>query len=122
MATHRDSCDSVFRAKGRFEALDQPLPQGEASRRPKQGADVYDGQIWLHRRRERRGRHTGQPRVLVLHGRIDCARPLRIGDAFRGELAKEKVTAREVEAGGSAGRTPQSMSLGPPAVMITLPA
>jgi len=41
-----------------------------------------------------------------LHGRIAGERPLRIGDAFRGELAKENVTARKVEADGRTCRTP----------------
>jgi hypothetical protein len=47
--------------------------------------------------------------------------PFRIGDVFRSELGKEEVTASKVKARGCAGRSPQSMSLGPSAVMITLP-
>ena len=70
-----------------------------------EGADADDGQVGLHRRRQRRGGHAGQPRVLGLHGRIDCARPLRIGDGFRGELAKDYVTASKLEAGGRTRRT-----------------
>jgi hypothetical protein len=72
------------------------------------------------RRQHRRGR-AGQLRVLGLHDSIDCAQPLRIDDGFQGELGMDDVTAREVEAGGRACRTPQSMRLGPSAVMITLP-
>ena len=106
--------------EGRLDALEEPLPQGR-HRPAEDDQGAGDGQVGFDRCRERGGRQAGQPRVLGLHGRIDCARPLRIGDAFRGEFAKENVTACKVEAGGRAGRTPQSMSLGPSAVMITLP-
>ena len=84
--------------------------------------DADDGQIGLHRRRQRRGGHAGQPRVLGLHGRIDRARPLRIVDVFRDEFGKENVA--DAQGRGRRARGPrraQSMSLGPSAVMITLP-
>jgi hypothetical protein len=45
-----------------------------------------------------------QPRVLGMHGGIDCARPLRIG-VFRDKLGKADVDARNVEDAGRAERT-----------------
>ena len=58
--THDDSCGSVLRAKGRFDALQEPLPQGR-HRLPEDDQDADDGQVGLDRRRERRGRQAGQP-------------------------------------------------------------
>ena len=114
-------CDSVLRTQGCFNALKQPLPQGR-HRPAKNDQDADDGQVGLNRRRQRRGAQAGQPRVLGLHGRIDGARPLRIGDEFWVEVRKKDVAARKVEADGRPCRTPQSMSFGPSAaVMITLP-
>ncbi len=107
-------------AQRRFDALDQPLPQGRHSPR-KNDDDAGDGQIGLDRRRQRRGGHPGQPRILGLRGSIDRARPLRIVDDFRGDLGKADVDASKIEERPARGLSViQSMSLGPSAVMITL--
>ena len=68
-ARARDQNNSVFRAQGRLDALEQPLPHvrhgpGE------QEEDANDRQIGLHRRRQRRSGYTGQPRILRLQNRI----------------------------------------------------
>jgi hypothetical protein len=98
--THRARCDSGLRAQGRFDALEQPLPLGGAERRPEGCEGASDGQVGLHRRRQRRLGHAGQPRVLGLHGRTVSARPPRIIDEFRDELGKDNVADRKVEGGG----------------------
>ena len=67
--------------------------------------DAGDRHVALHRRRQCRLGHAGQPRVLGLRGRIDGARPLRIVGDFRGELGQDDVAARKVEGGGRADRT-----------------
>jgi hypothetical protein len=104
MPTHRARCDSVLRAQGCFDALDQPLPLGRAPHPLGEGEGAEDGQVGLHRHGQRRGRHTGQPRIFGLHGRIERARPLRI-DAFRDELGKGEVAAPKVVGDGRADRT-----------------
>jgi hypothetical protein len=48
----------ILRAQSRFDALEQPLPQGRVRRRPKEKADVDDRQVGLHRRRQRRRGHA----------------------------------------------------------------
>ena len=60
-------------------------------RAPEEEQDADDGQVGLHRRRQRRGGQAGQPRILGLQGRIDRARPLRIVGDFRGELGQDDV-------------------------------
>lgn len=58
-----------------------------------------DRQVGLHRRRQRRLGHAGQPRVLGLRGCVVGTRPLRIVDEFRGDLDQDDVAARKVEGG-----------------------
>ena len=73
----RDQNNSAFRAQGRLDALDQPLPHvrhGPAE----QEEDADDRQIGLHRRRQRRRGYAGQPRIVRLPNRIDRD-PLRTG-------------------------------------------
>jgi hypothetical protein len=99
------ACDSVLRAQGRFDALDQPLSLGRAPRRPEEGVDADDRQVRLHRRRQRCRGHAGQPRVLGLHGRTVGSWPLRIVDEFRKELGRDNVTDPQVEGRGRADRS-----------------
>jgi hypothetical protein len=99
------ACDSVFRAQGRFDALDQPLSLGRAPRRPEEGVDADDRQVRFHRRRQRCRGHAGQPRVLGLHGRTVGSWPLRIVDEFRKELGRDNVTDPQVEGRGRADRS-----------------
>jgi hypothetical protein len=67
--------------------------------------DAGDRQIGLHRLRQRRLRHTGQPRVFGLRGRIDGARPPWIVDDFRSVLGQDDVAERKVEGGRCSDRT-----------------
>ncbi len=112
----------AFRAQCRFDAVPQPLPPGRVGRPVGEGEGAENGQLVLHRRCQRRLGDAGQPRVLGLHGRIERARPFRIG-AFRGvdELRKMEVAAPKPEGGVGAGRTEPVDDSEPLAVMITLP-
>ena len=99
----------VLRGQACFDALDQPLPPGRVGRPLCEGEGAEDWQVGLHRQRQRRGGHAGQPRVRGLHGRVERARPFRIR-SFGGI---DGVGKGNMEAA-------QSMILGPSAVMITL--
>jgi len=99
----------------RYDPLDRPFPLGARRRPPEEDAEADDRQIGLHRRRQHRRGHAGQPRVLGLRRRIDGAAPLRIVGDFRGELGQKNVAARKVEGGRRADRTAQSTSLVHPA-------
>jgi hypothetical protein len=50
-------------AQGRFGALDKLLPP-DRHHAPKEGEDIGDRQVGLHRRCQRREGHAGQPRIL----------------------------------------------------------
>ena len=94
----------VLRAQRRLDALDQPLPPGRPHA-PEENEAANDRQAGLHRRRQRRRGHAGQPRILGLQGRIDAAWPLRIVGVFGGDFGQEKVADREVEGAMRADRT-----------------
>jgi hypothetical protein len=52
----------VLGKQGGCYALDQPLPLGRAGRPPlEEDEGTEDGQVRLHRRRQLRGGHAGQP-------------------------------------------------------------
>jgi hypothetical protein len=67
----------TFRAQRCFDALHQPLPPARVGRSVGEGEATENRQVALHRRRQRRFRHAGQPCILGLHGRIEHARPRR---------------------------------------------
>jgi transposase len=86
----REQNNSVFRAQGRLDALDQPLPHvrhGPAE----QEEDADDRQIGLHRRRQRRRGYAGQSRIV---NRMKAAL-IRLG--IRGFNPKLKKAAERLD-------------------------
>ena len=115
--------DSVLRAQGRFGALHHPPPSLACRPAHKQEvADDRDRQLGLHRCRQRRYRDMPASRAYS-----DCAAALTargrcgLSVTFRGELGQDDVKLPKIEAAGARIEQVQSISLGPSAVMITLP-